>query len=403
MAPMKNCPNVDLLELLLDTSLLTPDHATTINSWHRHIPFAFALMRIMRPKVFVELGTHRGDSYSAFCQARQHFQLETECSAVDSWEGDSQAGYYGDEIFSELRESHDPTYGDFSQLLRMRFDQALPLFPDGGIDLLHIDGLHTYEAVKEDYESWLPKMSAAGVILFHDTNVLNRDDFGVWRLWREVTLGKPNFEFKFGYGLGVLATGEKVPNLVLDFLRWATAAPEIVNRFFWVQGSDIEAQQLPIVADKRDKLGTALGYAQSIVAERDAQLKVANSALEKAGERLTWAQLIVTERDAQLESLNNVIKETGAQLTKAQSSVIEKDARLKTLNSSLEKAREQLDTVRTTVFERDSQLEVLTSLLSESHARLQRLVGSRWWRLRTKIFSILGRNNKIVTTNHSSS
>ena len=361
MAQMKNFPNVDLLELLLDTSLLTPGHATTINSWHRHIPFAFALMRIMRPKVFVELGTHRGDSYSAFCQARQHFQLETECSAVDSWEGDSQAGYYGEEIFSELKESHDPSYGDFSQLLRMRFDQALPLFPDGGIDLLHIDGLHTYEAVKEDYESWLPKMSAAVVIVFHDTNVLNRDDFGVWRLWREVTLGKPNFEFKFGYGLGVLAIGEKVPNLVLDFLRWATAAPEIVNRFFWVQGSDIEAQQLPIIADKRDKLGTALGYAQSIVAERDAQL------------------------------------------AKAQSSVIEKDALLKTLNSSLEKAREQLGTVRTKVLERDAQLEILSSRLSESHARLQRLIGSRWWRLRTKIFSILGRNNTIVTTDHSNS
>ena len=375
MAPMKNFPNVDLLELLLDTSLLTPDHATTINSWHRHIPFAFALMRIMRPKVFVELGTHRGDSYSAFCQARQYFQLETECSAVDSWEGDSQAGYYGEEIFSELKEFHDPSYGDFSQLLRMRFDQALPLFPDGGIDLLHIDGLHTYEAVKEDYESWLPKMSAAGIILFHDTNVLNRDDFGVWRLWREVTLGKPNFEFKFGYGLGVLAIGEKVSNLVLDFLRWATAAPEIVNRFFWVQGSDIEAQQLPIIADKRDKLGAALGYAQSIVAERDAQLKVANSALEKAGERLTRAQSIVTERDAQLEALN----------------------------SALEKAREQLGTVRTTVLERDAQLELLSSLLSQSNARLQRLVGSRWWRLRNKIFSILGRNNKIVTTNHSNS
>ena len=85
------------------------------------------------------------------------------------------------------------------------------------------------------------------------------------------------------------------------------------------------------------------------------------------------------------------------------SSVIEKDALLKTLNSSLEKAREQLGTVRTKVLERDAQLEILSSRLSESHARLQRLIGSRWWRLRTKIFSILGRNNTIVTTDHSNS
>ena len=366
MAPMKNFPNADLLELLLETSLLVPDRFTTISSWHRHIPFAFALMRIMRPRVFVELGTHRGDSYSAFCQARQHFQLETECSAVDTWEGDSQAGYYGNEVFSELRKAHDPSYGAFSQLLRMRFDQALPLFPDGGIDLLHIDGLHTYEAVKEDYESWLPKMSESGVILFHDTNVLNRDDFGVWRLWQEVTPSKPHFEFKFGYGLGVLAIGGKVPKLVLDFLRWASVAPEIVDRFFWVQGSDIEARQLSTIAEKRDQLGAALGYAQSIVVERDAQLEAVNNVLGKTSEQLGVTQSIVAERDIRLELLNNALK----------------------------KIEEQLCTARTTVTERNAQLEVLKSALRRSDASLQRIVETRWWRLRDKIFSIIGRNEK---------
>ena len=164
--------------------------------------------------------------------------LDIRCFAVDTWEGDQHSGHYGDEVFRELRDFHDPAYGDFSQLLRMRFYRAMSLFSDGEIDLLHIDGLHTYKAVRQDYEAWLPKMSDAGVILFHDTNV---------------------------------------PELMLDFLHWSTENSELAHRFFWVQGSDIELHSVSEIIEHMDKLGQQLTHARSIIKERDSQLLAKDS------------------------------------------------------------------------------------------------------------------------------
>jgi predicted O-methyltransferase YrrM len=36
------------------------------------------------------------------------------------------------------------------------------------IDLLFIDGDHSYEGVKEDVEAWFPKLNEKAVVIFHD-------------------------------------------------------------------------------------------------------------------------------------------------------------------------------------------------------------------------------------------
>ncbi|OQY59560.1 MAG: hypothetical protein B6245_06045 [Desulfobacteraceae bacterium 4572_88] len=216
----------------------TPLRLTDVRSWHGHIPFAFAIMEMLRPKTFVELGTHRGDSYCAFCQAAQKLDLDCACHAIDSWEGDAHAGFYGPETFEELRAYHDPLYGSFSRLLKMKFDEAIPLFPDSSTDLLHIDGLHSYEAVRHDFHSWLPKMSEQGLILLHDTRV-REQDFGVWKLWEELREGYPGFEFRHSHGLGVLGVGEKLPLEIRELLNLDGEAANRALYFFSGLGQSI--------------------------------------------------------------------------------------------------------------------------------------------------------------------
>lgn len=199
-------------------ALQTPLRLTNMPFWQMHIPFAFALTQMLQPRLLVELGTHKGDSYCAFCQAVDTLGFDTNCYAVDTWAGDIHTGQYPDAIFDELRAYHDPRYGRFSTLIRSSFDDAIERFEDSSIDLLHIDGTHTYDEVRHDFESWLPKMSRQGVVIMHDV-AEHRDDFGVWRLWAELKERYPHFEFPFGHGLGVVAVGDEVPSSMHAFFN----------------------------------------------------------------------------------------------------------------------------------------------------------------------------------------
>jgi hypothetical protein len=76
-------------------------------------------------------------------------------------------------------------------------------FEDESIDILHIDGLHTYEAVSQDFNSWLPKLAPGAHVLLHDIKV-RVANFGVYRLWEEVQGKFPSLEFFHSNGLGVL-------------------------------------------------------------------------------------------------------------------------------------------------------------------------------------------------------
>jgi hypothetical protein len=172
-------------------------------AWSGHLPFAHDLIAVLRPSLLVELGTHLGESYFGMCQSVEENGVSCKCYAVDTWQGDPQAGFYDESVFTEVDAYNRQNYSSFSKLLRSSFDAARDSFADQTIDLLHIDGLHTYEAVRHDFDTWWPKVRPGGVVLFHDT-AARHDDFGVWKLWEELSRQFPHFEFTHWWGLGVL-------------------------------------------------------------------------------------------------------------------------------------------------------------------------------------------------------
>ena len=205
------------------------------------------MIDVLKPNLFVELGTHNGLSYFSFCQAIKQKNLLTKCFAIDTWNGDEHAGFYDNSVFEFVNKINERY--NFSTLLRSTFDDALSSFENKSIDLLHIDGLHTYEAVKHDFSNWLPKISDKGIVLFHDTNVMERG-FGVYKFWEEVINEYPFFEFKHGHGLGILGVGKNLPSKIIDLLKNSlmpetqSVIQQVYNRLGSLTGNEQQIKNL---------------------------------------------------------------------------------------------------------------------------------------------------------------
>lgn len=213
-----------------------------VGSWSGHLAFASDLIAATQPSIIVELGTHWGEAYFTFCQTVDELGLSSLCYAVDHWQGDEHAGQYGEEVFDDVSQYNERYYRQFSYLLRKSFDDALSQFAVDSIDLLHIDGLHTYEAVSHDFNSWLPKVKQGGIILLHDI-CPKHQDFGVWRFWDEIKAEFPDtFEFHHSWGLGVVGKGRITRGSLLSELLF-DGSPQVreeLRRHYVIYASHLE-------------------------------------------------------------------------------------------------------------------------------------------------------------------
>jgi ketosteroid isomerase-like protein len=208
------------------------------SAWREHAPFGYWLMSAVRPRCVVELGTHNGFSFFVFAESVKRLRLDTRLFAIDSWQGDDQAGYYGEEVYQSVARIAREEYSGSTELIRSYFSEAVSRFEDGSIDLLHIDGRHGYEDVREDFETYRPKLSPTAVVLFHDTHEF-QPTFGVHQFWSELSATAPSFEFHHGHGLGVLAYGSEVSSAVRDFLAAGAADPDRMRGLYEVRGAEV--------------------------------------------------------------------------------------------------------------------------------------------------------------------
>jgi GT2 family glycosyltransferase/glycosyltransferase involved in cell wall biosynthesis len=362
------------------------------SSWFGHLPFAFWLMRMARPTLLVELGTQGGTSFAAFCQAVLQDELTTQCFAIDTWADGSRPDHSAEAAYDDLHAYLEQHFNGFSHMLRCRFDDALPRFADGSIDLLHIDGLHSYESVSHQFEAWLPKLSDRAVVLFHNT-AERQAGFGVWRLWSEVAARWPAFEFAHGHGLGVLCVGHEAPTAALDLTALpADAASRLRSRFAFLGArweAEWRAAQLRRGLTQRDVRLRELSAALDQVKAAEARL---NRSLEQAR---------AEDADAAIAGAEAVRSAGAAQaaLTQAREQILELREDLAGLRQAQAALRETEATLRETLAATEDDLregktarapiEAALASARDHVARLEVergvLLGSTSWRIASSV------------------
>jgi len=168
-------------------------------AWYGHFEKALKICNLFEPKIIVDLGIDYGFSTFSFA-----FSRKGQVYGIDSFMGDDNAGFR--DTYVKVNELNNRLRLEFNienvHVIKGLFDDIEKKW-DKSIDILHIDGLHTYDAVRNDYNTWKKHFNENTIVLFHDT-ISYKNDVG--RYFNELEGHK--LEFTDWNGLGVWSQNE---------------------------------------------------------------------------------------------------------------------------------------------------------------------------------------------------
>jgi predicted O-methyltransferase YrrM len=181
-----------------------------------------ALIRLVSERelnVVVEIGTAHGGTYWTWCRLATptaHL-VSVDLPRNDEWTARVRSYPRPTQTQTVIRaDSHD--------LQTIRSLDGLK----GSVDLLFIDGDHSYDGVLADFENYAPLVRPGGLIAFHDVESTNHPASQVDRLWTQLRelydtreiIDPANDEQSGRYGIGVLFwRGDE------DLARWRSRRP----------------------------------------------------------------------------------------------------------------------------------------------------------------------------------
>jgi hypothetical protein len=172
-------------------------------AWAGHEEFAKWLVHQIQPETIVDLGVDYGFSLYALALPRIG-----KVYGIDSFEYDAHTGSHPDNynVVMKFKEKHS---FDNVHIIKGWFQEIVKTWTTP-IQILHIDGLHTYDAITDDWKHWTPFVPDNGVIIMHD--VISFPE--ITQFYNEIQL--PKAFFRHSAGLGIATKDQELLNAILQ-------------------------------------------------------------------------------------------------------------------------------------------------------------------------------------------
>jgi len=148
----------------------------------------YGLVRSMKPDVCVEIGSARGRS-ACFVGMALKENGRGKLFAIDPHQPTGWNDFRSVDTFEIIKNNLAALHvTDHVEIVRMTSEEAAKGW-SRQIDMIFIDGDHSYEGIKRDWELFVPNITTFGVVVFHDT---------IWDLrpdpkWSRSDMGVPRF------------------------------------------------------------------------------------------------------------------------------------------------------------------------------------------------------------------
>ena len=139
-----------------------------IDGWFNHqAAYDYLLANIPEDGTFVELGAWLGKSSAYLCDKATYQNI----TIIDTWEGSPNELTTTHKLATEV-DIYDLFLDNMGErnynVIKGASKVAAKMFLNESLDVVFIDLTHTYEAVKEDIQLWLPKVKKGGFIAGDD-------------------------------------------------------------------------------------------------------------------------------------------------------------------------------------------------------------------------------------------
>ncbi|MFB6186147.1 MAG: class I SAM-dependent methyltransferase [Halobacteriaceae archaeon] len=156
----------DILDTVIDVRPGYPPYQVFTQQLRDEIKALTTLVENERPKTILEIGTAKGGSLYIWSR---YFDSTNQIISLDL-PGGQFGGGYGQHKTKLFKEFSPSTRMDFVMANSHDSDtfKKVSNIVQSEIDFLFIDGDHTYEGVKQDFEMYSELVSEGGIIALHD-------------------------------------------------------------------------------------------------------------------------------------------------------------------------------------------------------------------------------------------